>query len=266
MIYAKRVFDYFKLINEGVLFKDKFIIFLYFTNTPINLIKKCFKMPYSRKLIGNVTLKNKDGIFFCGKHIFNIWSGSDSYEKELRDYFNIKKGIFVDIGANLGKYSVIVGRQLNKKGEVVAIEPHPYNFRMLKKNIKLNKLDNVILKKMACSKSKDILDLYLDEVGLCGGGGHSLVKKMGNNKISVKVDTLDNILKELGIKKIDLIKIDVEGAEVDVLKGTVKTLKRYHPKIIFEAWNNKCLKKVEEVLYKFNYKIKKINDTNYFAH
>ena len=266
MKYIRRLFYYFKLINEGASSKDKFIISLYFTKIPINLIKKNFKIHYNRELIGNVTLKNRDGIFFCGRHIFNVWAGSDSYEKELRDYFNIKKGIFVDIGANLGKYSVIVSKRMNKKGKVIAIEPHPYNFKMLEKNIKLNKLNNVILKELACSNSKDISDFYLDEVGLKGGGGHSLVKIIGKNKISVKTDTLDNILRELKIKKIDLVKIDVEGGEINVLKGAVKILKNSHPKIIFEVWDKSYLEKVKEVLKPFKYKIKQIDDENYFAY
>ena len=63
-----------------------------------------------------------------------------------------------------------------------------------------------------------------------------------------------------------LIKIDVEGAEAEVLKGATKTLKNSHPKIIFEAWDEQYLKKVKKILNKFNYKIKKIADENYFAY
>lgn len=72
-------------------------------------------------------------------------------------------------------------------------------------------------------------------------------------------------MSELKIKKVDLVKIDVEGAEADVLKGATKTLKKYHPKIIFEAWDEQYLKKVKEVLKPFNYKIKQIAPENYIA-
>jgi len=70
----------------------------------------------------------------------------------------------------------------------------------------------------------------------------------------------------LKIKKVDLIKIDVEGAESLVLNGALKTLKNSHPKIILEAWDKEHLDKVKEILKPFNYKIKKIdNFNNYFA-
>jgi len=70
----------------------------------------------------------------------------------------------------------------------------------------------------------------------------------------------------LKIKKVNLIKIDVEGAESLVLKGALKTLKNSHPKIIFEAWDKEHLDKVKKILKPFNYKIKKMdNFNNYFA-
>ena len=63
----------------------------------------------------------------------------------------------------------------------------------------------------------------------------------------------------------DLIKVDVEGAEAEVLKGATKALKS-HPKIIFEAWNENYLEKVKKVLRPFNYKIKKTAKDNYLAY
>ena len=85
------------------------------------------------KLIFNVTLKNSDGIFFCGKNIFSVWCGSSFHESKMKKYFDIKEGIFVDVGANIGKYAAIVGKKLENKGKVIAIEPMPENFEILKK-------------------------------------------------------------------------------------------------------------------------------------
>ena len=153
---------------------------------------------------------------------------------------------------------------LKNDGKVIAIEPEKNNFKILKKNIKLNNLNNVIVINKGCFSKRATLTFYLDGVGT---GGHSLVNKsVGDEKIKIEVDSLDNILKELKIKKIDLMKVDVEGAEADVLEGAVKTLNKSHPKIVFEAWNSVHLKRVEKILSKFNYKIKKIDDINYFAY
>lgn len=257
---------YFQLIKEGARFKDKFAIFIYFIQAPIHYIFNKINYNFDHKLIFPVTLKNKDGIFFCGDNIFSAWCGSSSYELNSRKYFNIKGGVFIDIGANIGKYTIIMGKKLKNNGQVIAIEPEPNNFEILKKNIRFNKLGNIIPLKLACSSKKEKTDLYFAKFG---SGGHSLCKDskhIGKDKIKIQTKRLDNILSELNIKKINLIKIDVECAEAEVLKGATNTLKKYHPKIIFEAWSEKYLKKVEDILNPFNYKIKKIDLSNYFAH
>jgi len=69
----------------------------------------------------------------------------------------------------------------------------------------------------------------------------------------------------LKINRVDLIKIDVEGAETFVLEGAKKTLKKYHPKIIFEAWDRGSLNECKKILHRVGYRIKKINSTNYLA-
>jgi len=257
---------YFNLMEEGKTFRDKFIIFIYFVQMPVRLIFKFIGYKGNGRLISDVTLKNKDGIFFCGNSIFSVWTGSVLGEEDLRKYFNLDKGVFIDIGANIGKYTIKLGNQLKKKGKVISIEPEPINFKALSKNVKLNKLENVFLENVACSDKEGFMDFYIDYVGDYGGG-HSLIKnEISRKKIKVKTKKLDSILDELKIKKVDLIKIDVEGAESLVLKGGLKTLKNSHPKIIIEAWDKKHLDKVKEILKPFNYKIKQISKENYFCY
>lgn len=264
----KIIKEYFRLIKEGKTFQDKFVIFIYFTQMPLHLIFRLIKLKYEFKgtLISNVILKNKDGEYFCGNKISAVQIGSISGEEELRKYFSLDKGIFIDIGANIGKYTVKIGNQLKDRGKVIAIEPQPANFKALEKNVKLNNLKNVYLKKVACSDSNGFTKFYIDYIGDYDGR-HSLIKnKRSRKKIKVRIQKLDFILDELKIKEVDLIKIDVEGAESLVLKGALKTLKNSHPKIIFEAWDENYLNKIKEVLKPFNYKIKQINIINYFAY
>src|SRR3990172_4293664 len=188
-------------------------------------------------------IKNKSGIFFCDRNLYYALGFSSVVEPEIKDFLikNVSNGVFVDIGANGGMHTIPSARKM--KGKVIAIEPEPKNFEILKKNIGLNKLKNVIALNKGCFSKKGKLTFYLDD----GIGGHSFVNKnIGHKHIKINVDTLDNILKKLNIGQVDLIKVDVEGAEINVFRGAKKTLKRHHPKIVFEAWDEdyfmKCKK------------------------
>lgn len=232
------------LISEGKSFLDKLKILL--SVASLNKYKP------------TVYLKNKDGIFFVRPESSDLWMLSTAGESELRKYFDLKKGSFLDIGANVGKYSVIMGNKLRGVGKVFSFEPELSNLNSLKKNIELNKLNNVSIVPMACSKERGRLEFYIDKNN---SGGHSLVKKT-NQKIFVETDKLDSIVKSNKITEIKLIKIDVEGAEMDVLLGAKKILKKYKPKIIFET---DFPEKVVPFLEKLNYTSKRISKRDYFA-
>lgn len=221
---------------------------------------------YKLFFISNVLLKNKDGTFYCRKRSWDFWHVREDYEKEIRKQFNIKNGIFIDIGAHVGKYTIMIGRKVGKKGMVIAIEPETYNFIGLLENIKLNKLTNVIPIKLALSNKSGNAKLFVtDEYG---GGGHSIIE---HNKKStfrwVASQTLDNLLKKIKIKPkhVKLVKIDVEGAEYLVLKGAKNFLKETNAKIIFEAKTKDRLKKITNFLKKYNYYVSHASGENYIA-
>ncbi len=251
----KTIKKLFQITWQGETYKDKFFILSYF-------ILKFFQIIRNHKLLGNVTVKSKDGIFFCGDNMYTVWCGSSFHERELRPFINLDHGVFIDVGANIGKFSIILGKKMGRLGKIIAVEPHPSNFAILKKNILLNKLKNVIPQNIALSDSNGKLKLYIDKEGT---GGHSLGVKRGESAITVEADTMDNMIRKLKIKKVDLIKIDVEGAEALVLKGAKNILKTSHPKIAFEAWDKPHLKMVKGILDKFGYTIQRIDSDNYFA-
>ena len=232
------------LVKEGKSFSDKLKIFI----SVLSL----------GKYKPQVFLENKDGVFFVRRNSADLWMLSTLGEFDMRKYFSLSEGTFLDIGANVGKYSIIISKQIKDKGKVFSFEPEPSNLIALKRNIKLNKAKNITIIPFACSNKKAKLEFYLNENN---SGGHSLVNK-SNNKISVDADTLDNIIKENNIKNIKLIKIDVEGAEMQVFEGAKETLKKYHPKIIFET---DFPGKVFPLLKKLNYEIKQISKRDYFA-
>lgn len=251
MKLSKKIKNAVLLINEGLNLKDKLILALYFAKAPFNR---------SKRLLLEVAIKTKYGLFCCGDNIISVYDASSLFEGGIKEFIYLREGAFIDVGANLGKYSVIAGKQ-HKRNKIISIEPVRSNLRLLQKNIKLNKLDNVVIIPKACYKENKELLLYLDQIGT---SHHSIYKKT-KKKTRVPAERLDSIIKRLKIKKVDQIKIDVEGAEPDVLEGAKNILRRDHPNIIFEAWNHHNLLKVVRVLKPFNYSITKIAFENYLA-
>ncbi|MDY6950128.1 MAG: FkbM family methyltransferase [Thermodesulfobacteriota bacterium] len=254
---------YIALMGQGHFLKDRAVIVVYMLLAPWRYLFKMTGKQYRHSLLRPVTLKNADGLFFCGRSFTSCKAVSWFYEKDMREHVDLRHGVFVDIGAHIGKYTVRLARKLGDNGQVVAIEPEKNNFNVLKKNVKLNRLSNIHLVNAACSDRDGESPLYV--VDQCTTL-HSLYANNGKEQVIVKSLTLDTVLSQLNIERVDLVKIDVEGAEVDVIRGSTKALREYHPKIIFEAWNGKHLQETASMLKPFNYEITPLNDENYLAH
>jgi FkbM family methyltransferase len=157
----------------------------------------------------------------------------DVYQK----YYKIRKGdIIVDVGAHIGTFAVRAATIVGQEGRVVAIEPETDNLKFLRKNIQDNKLHNVVIVPKAIWSSQGKLKFFIAE----RTGRHGLIndKDQDPNKfIEVEVDTLDNILKDVGISKIDFIKMDIEGAEVEAYQGMKETLKNNNVKLAIAAYH-----------------------------
>lgn len=141
----------------------------------------------------------------------------ESYQTEIfRNH--LKKGmIVVDIGANIGYYSIIAAKRVGEEGKVFAYEPENENLILLEKNIEINSFNNIIAIKVALSNQFGTSKLYLTEDNK---GTHSLIdNRQTNNSVAVGTDTLDHSLEQFGFPKIDLIKMDIEGAEILALDG-----------------------------------------------
>lgn len=158
---------------------------------------------------------------------------SPLHEQYLKDYLKPNKGdTFLDVGAHIGKYTLRVAKVVGDEGLVISVEPDKRNYNLLIKNINLNRLKNVIPLNIAAWHTDEKLKLFFGP-----NTGESTVKKEGNSYIWVKARALDRVLEELGCKRIDWIKIDVEGAEFEVLKGLENTLKRSNPILIVEVFD-----------------------------
>ncbi|GIW63095.1 MAG: hypothetical protein KatS3mg090_0921 [Patescibacteria group bacterium] len=137
----------------------------------------------------------------------------------------------LDLGAYIGDTAYCFNKVFDCK-KIYAFEPDPTNFEILKTNIKLNLLEDKIEAVPYATGGKNGY-FYLTQ----GGARSSIDNKKSENSVKVKVMTIDDFVKKNKIKKVDLIKMDIEGAEFDTLKGAVKTLKRDKPDLLVAIYH-----------------------------
>lgn len=190
-----------------------------------------------------------------GSQTQGMWLGSYEIEKQLAIRAVLKSGqIFYDVGANAGFYSLLASRYVDTTGFVVALEPLPRNIEYIQRHVNLNRIDNVSIIPMALSDHiGENKFLYTDNPSSCH------ITPEGNLKIVVT--TLDELLKEKTMPPPNVIKVDIEGSEIDFLKGAVDSLIVHRP-LLFMAIHSPQLfvslfKTIAE--YKLPYTIKNSN-------
>jgi FkbM family methyltransferase len=119
---------------------------------------------------------------------------------------------------------------------VAAIEPNPSSFRLMKKNLSLNECENVkpVMVALGEKESIGILNLYKQSV-LDSFFAWDRTDRIARHSITVQIRTLDGLMGELGLNRLDLLKIDTEGYELPILKGGMETIRRFRPYIVGEA-------------------------------
>lgn len=217
----------------------------------------------------NWIIKIKTGLFYIKGNDDSFCNSSDYFEYSLQSWFTERKGnIFIDIGANIGFYTInVINKNIFKKA--YCFEPNSDTFKKLNKNIKLNNLDKkVVIQEVALGEN--IGKLIFHKNNFHTGGSRVVNKKLKNSKqiVEVKKNTFDDfiITNYIEIKNINLIKIDVEGYEFNVIRGMNKFLNNSikGTRIIIEIWdNNPNRNKTFNILKKYNYKIIKTSEDNY---
>jgi FkbM family methyltransferase len=141
---------------------------------------------------------------------------------------SVKSGdVVLDVGANVGtdcKKALAAGAKL-----VVAIEPEPVTLECLRRNLAAEIREGrvIVVPKGAWDK-EDTLQLHVDEAN---AGGSSFLWQTGGPSISVPLTTIDRMVAELNLGRVDLIKMDIEGSEKNALLGAAQTIRRFHPKL-----------------------------------
>jgi FkbM family methyltransferase len=191
----------------------------------------------------------------------------------LEHKFNPKEGnIVIDVGAHIGPYTLKASSLVGVNGKVLAIEADPSNYDILNRNIDLNKFTNATAVNYAAYSKEEKIKLYLpskeeeEEKELSHTKYNTIIQDRAHNEtkfVEVQANTLDYLLQSNGIKheKVNWIKIDVEGAEFEVLKGAKDILsKSYNISLLIEihnlsAANTNLYEPIKEFLNSYNYKI-----------
>lgn len=152
-----------------------------------------------------------------------------------------------DIGANLGFFSILLGRLVGPAGVVHAFEPVPANVAIVERNALLNDLGNVRVVRVALTRSDGEAELLLAQ-----HVGGAVLADAGTppdpaGRLTVATATVDSLIGRGELAPPQLVKIDVEGAEMDVLLGMERTLREHAPKLVLEfddATQSQCEGKV----------------------
>ncbi len=146
----------------------------------------------------------------------------------------------VDVGANLGYFALLAARAVGPEGKVIALEPFPVSYALLERNIKANNLTNVITFQLAAGERDG------DRVFYCYDQANWNSLRAGRRRpiseILVKVCRLDRLLEFE--PRIDLIRMDVEGSELEVVRGAIGILNKHHPMLVIEV-HPQCLEESE---------------------
>jgi FkbM family methyltransferase len=166
--------------------------------------------------------------WIVGAGIHRCWLGTYERQKQTAIKAHLERGMVAcDIGANAGFYSLLMAGAVGKEGLVYAFEPQPDNLNYLRRHLQLNGIRNVLA-------SDEAVADFVGEARFAANRGSYQGRLDEDGQLCVPVVTLDHLFATGRLQPADLVKIDVEGAELNVLKGARKFLKRFRP-VIFLA-------------------------------
>lgn len=247
------------MVPLGYKFFDKFKLFgIAVLQSVPNVIRKRY-LAVSLKIDNLVETACESMTVKVGSAVYTVRDYNDlcilapSFESFMLKYFQPRKGeVFLDVGSHMGKYCVATSKIVGDEGLVVAIEPLPANFLALQRNMKRNNLGNMVAFNLAAWAKHCRLKLFV--------GSNSATSNVNRHNyacgsVEVQAETMDELLiNDLNLGRVDWIKIDVEGAEYEVLLGLEETLSRFKPKLIIEVWS-KNMGKTKNLLNRHGYSL-----------
>lgn len=204
-------------------------------------MRNAFKMNIIIKKAIDLLLPETLEVLLSRRHYLKIIR---KISEESIEHFSIIKYLIthddyvIDVGANIGIYTIYMSKIVGRDGIVYAIEPVPRNLMILDYIISKLSLDNVYV--LRCAASDENTSSFI-HIPLCDGHRNYyrayLDRKDTNCVFQVKTRTIDSLM-ALNKKQISFIKIDVEGHENQCIRGGMKTIERYKPALLIEVKNN----------------------------
>lgn len=174
------------------------------------------------------------------KWLDTIFHGIRTKEGEWKFVFRfLRSGMtFFDAGANQGFYTLLAAKRLGASGSVYAFEPAPGECQKLRRNVRFNGYRNVLIVPQALGDQEGMAQFYWF---LGHEGSFSSLREPATDVtsrrqlITVPITTLDRYIERNGIRALDMLKIDVEGGELSVLRGGSNTLRQFQPVVLCEV-------------------------------
>ncbi|HEX8489998.1 MAG TPA: FkbM family methyltransferase [Chthoniobacterales bacterium] len=195
-----------------------------------------------------------------------FWRGIAGWEAvSIQVWMNLCRGlspggVIFDVGACEGIYA-LVSKALVPSSRVIAIEALPQNFHRLRENIELNGYD-IEAVEIACSEGDGQGTLFAS--GEDSFNEASLIPNRDRDSaaagLTVRTRSLDSLVEERALDSVDLVKIDVEGAEPDVLRGMASTLRRFRPTMLVEILTSGAGVLIDQIMEPLGYDYFDIND------
>ncbi|WP_297985978.1 FkbM family methyltransferase [uncultured Chryseobacterium sp.] len=216
------------LLKKTFLSNHYFAVHQYFISKLSGLHSINRRIRYRNSILLDVNLGDwiQQQVYFLG-----------DYEREEIDYLcqNLRPGnTFIDIGANIGLYTLNAAEIVGENGKVFAFEAFPANFDKLQHHLKLNNFMNVTAENLAISSERCFLEIYYDKQ-FNNSGMASAYLKNTSLKQEVQATSLDEYVQEKKISAIHFIKIDIEGGEYNAVVGMQNVLKRFKPTLLVEV-------------------------------
>ncbi len=236
------------------------IIIFYYINTKLNNKYDLFK---NNTKIYDVDELGKIKCFEGDKTICSSFSNKEYFEKNisklLLKYYK-PNTVFLDIGANYGIHSIFIGNNIkknNQTGKIYSFEIQDKIFNLLKENVDMNNLNNIInLNHFGLGNKNENIEFKVpNDYDMDDNPGSISIANQRQNKDYIKQNIEIKTLDSLNLNNISLIKLDVESFELEVLEGGINTISKNKPIIFIEIWEKNKKKYFDWIDKNLNYKL-----------
>lgn len=239
--------EIFRFLFSCPFFRKRYYGFIFRIFQPLNLFRGITKISdYDKNLKIKLDLNE-----WIQQHIYFLGYFDPSGIRYIKNHL-YEGEVFIDIGANVGSYSLVASSLVGLTGKVIAFEPATASFQRLVENVSLNGQTNVVLERKAVLDKNSITYIHLSDGRNTGMSSiYHFASESGKTE-KVEAVSLDDWAEKNECMRISMIKMDIEGSEMLALKGMIRILEKYKPKILIEL--------KEETLKNSGYLVEEIVD------